>query len=121
MKIKKGDNVVVISGKDKGTKSDVILVDSKNKKIAVKGVSIVSKHQKAKSQKEKSSIVKKESFIDSSNVQVICPSCSKPTRIAMEIKGKEKHRICKKCGAKLGAPKKQEAKKKKTTKSEDNK
>ena len=101
MKVKKGDNVLVIAGKDKGVTSKVLEVSPKTSRVIVENVNMVSKHKKARNQQEKSGIVRKASPIDSSNVQVICPSCSKATRVAYsEVKG-QKVRVCKKCKASL--------------------
>lgn len=99
--IKKGDNVVVIAGKEKGKTGKVTEVSSKNNRVLVDGVNIVTKHQKARRQDEKSQIVKKNAPIEASNVMVVCPNCGKATRIAhSEVDGK-KVRTCKKCAASL--------------------
>ena len=99
--IKKGDNVVVIAGKEKGKTGKVTEVSSKNNRVLVDGVNIVTKHQKARKQDEKSQIIKKNAPIEASNVMVVCPSCGKATRIAhSEVDGK-KVRTCKKCKASL--------------------
>lgn len=99
--IKKGDTVVVIAGKEKGKTGKVTEVSPKDNRVLVDGVNIVTKHQKARRQDEKSQIVKKSAPIESSNVMVVCPSCGKATRIAhSEIEGK-KVRTCKKCNASL--------------------
>ncbi len=101
MTIKTGDNVVVIAGKEKGKTGKVAKVYADKNRVLVDGVNIVSKHQKARSQQEKSQIVKKSAPIDASNVQVICPVCGKATRVAhAEINGK-KVRVCKKCNGSL--------------------
>ncbi len=101
MTIKTGDNVLVIAGKEKGKTGKVSAVYADKSRVVVEGINIVSKHQKARSQQEKSSIVKIAAPIDSSNVQVICPVCGKATRVAhAEIEGK-KVRSCKKCGGSL--------------------
>ena len=121
--IKKGDNVVVIAGKEKGKIGKVTEVSSKNNRVLVDGVNIVTKHQKARKQDEKSQIIKKNAPIEASNVMVVCPSCGKATRIAhSEIDGK-KVRTCKKCKASLDkefakAVKKEAKKATKTTSSE---
>lgn len=121
--IKKGDNVVVIAGKEKGKTGKVTEVSSKNNRVLVDGVNIVTKHQKARKQDEKSQIIKKNAPIEASNVMVVCPSCGKATRIAhSEVDGK-KVRTCKKCNASLDkefakAVKKEVKKSTKTTSSE---
>ena len=101
MRIKKGDTVLVITGKDKGKTGKVDAVYSDKNKVLVDNVNVVTKHQKPKSQQDKGGIVKKTAPIEASNVMVVCPVCNKATRVAhKEIDGK-KVRVCKKCGASL--------------------
>ena len=101
MTVKSGDNVLVITGKDKGKTGKVTAVYADTNKVLVENVNIVSKHQKPKSEQEKGGILKRPAPIEASNVQVVCPVCNKATRVAhKEIDGK-KVRICKKCGASL--------------------
>lgn len=101
MTVKKGDNVVVITGKDKGKTGKVLEVFPKDNKVLVDGVNIVTKHKKARTQQEKSEIVKKAAPFEASNVLVVCPVCGKATRVAhKEINGKNA-RVCKKCSASL--------------------
>ena len=110
MFVKSKDQVVVISGKDKGVKGKVIAAAPKAGKVIVEGVAMVTKHQKARAQGQPGGIIKKEAFIDASNVMIVCPKCSKATRVAhkaVEVTGKDGKvttknvRICKKCGAQL--------------------
>ena len=82
MFVKTKDQVVVISGKDKGAKGKVVTAAPKTGKIVVEGVAMMTKHQKPRQQGQPGGIVKKEAFIDASNVMVICPKCGKATRIA---------------------------------------
>ena len=99
--VKKGDSVLVITGKDKGKTGKVLEVFPKNNRVLVEGINIVSKHKKARTQQEQSAIIKKNAPIDASNVMVVCPVCGKATRVAhKEIDGK-KARVCKKCSASL--------------------
>lgn len=100
MSIKKGDNVVIIAGKDKGKTGKVLEVYPKENRILVDGVNIVTKHKKARTQQEKSGIIKKTAPIDASNAMVVCSSCGKATRVYhKEVNGK-KVRVCK-CGVSL--------------------
>ncbi len=101
MKIKKGDTVVVLSGKDKGKQGKVQAVIPADRKVVVEGVNIVTCHTKPRRQGETGGIVKREAAIYASKVQVVCPKCSKATRVAYEIKDGKKVRTCKKCGAEL--------------------
>jgi len=101
MKIKKGDTVMVISGNDKGKKGEVISTMPKNETLIVKGVNVRKKHMKPKKQGEQGGIVSIEGSIGVSKVNVFCAKCGKPTRVGYKIDGKEKTRICKKCGANI--------------------
>ena len=111
--VKTGDTVVVIAGKDKGKTGKITASNREKGRVVVEGVNIVHKHRKPRSQKDRGGIKKEEASIDVSNVQVICPVCNKATRIAQAFDEKgNKHRICKKCGARLDAEKKAKAVKK---------
>lgn len=106
MNIKTGDNVLVITGKDKGKVSLVTATSPKSNKVIVDGVNIQTRHLRARKQGEKSEIVKEEGFIEASNVLVVCPHCGKATRIGRkEVDGKNV-RVCKKCGEVLTTDKK---------------
>jgi len=98
MKIKKGDQVKIISGKDRGKTGKVLRVFPKGNKIVVEKVNIVKKHQKPKREGEKGERISRPMPIDMSNAQLICPKCGKPTRIGYKIteKGK-KFPVCRKC------------------------
>ena len=119
--VKKGDKVLVITGKDKGKTADVIEVSPKTNKVLVDGVNVVTKHQKPKSQQEKGGIVKKSAFIEASNVMVVCPECGKATRVKhSEVNGKNV-RACKKCGASLDKEFAKEVKKENKKSKKENK
>ncbi len=117
LKVKTGDNVLVIAGKDKGKVSTVKATSPKSSKVVVEGVNVQTKHVKARNTKQKSQIIKQEGPISVSNVMVVCPACEKATRVAKkEVDGKMV-RVCKKCGASLDTEKKVvKAKKEKSTK-----
>ena len=102
MNIKTNDTVIVLSGKDKGKKGKILSADPKNNKVVVEGVNVATKHQKARRQNEESAIIKKETPIYASKVQLVCPKCGKPTRVghAFDADGK-KYRACKHCGAEI--------------------
>jgi len=101
MKIKKGDTVEVLSGNDKGKTGEVLEIIPKTSRVIVKGVNIRKKHVKPRKQGEEGGIIPVECSIHSSKVNVVCPKCNKATKIRIEKDGKEKVRICKKCGAKI--------------------
>ena len=101
LNIKKGDKVMVIAGKDKGSVNTVLSTSPKHNKVLVDNVNVVSKHKKPRSAQDKGGIIKKPAPIDASNVLVVCPECKKATRIAHREEGDKKVRVCKKCGAVL--------------------
>ncbi len=101
MKIKKGDTVLIISGKDKGKKAKVLESFPKDNKIMVEGVNIVKKHRKPKKENEKGQVVEIPKPIDASNVKLVCPKCNKTTRVGYRLTEKGKYRICKKCEQEL--------------------
>jgi large subunit ribosomal protein L24 len=97
MKIKKGDTVQVVRGKDVGRASKVTRVLPRKLKIIVEGVNQYKRHVKARTQQQKSEIVTLTKPISIANVAVVCPHCKKPTRIGYEIVEKNKQRVCKRC------------------------
>jgi len=99
MRIKKGDTVKVLSGNDKGKTGEVLEVIPKTSRVIVKGVNIRKKHVKPRKQGEEGGIIPVECSIYSSKVNIVCPKCNKATRVAVKKEGKEKTRVCKKCGA----------------------
>ena len=101
MFIKKDDKVVVISGKDKGKEGKVLSASPKTGKVIVEGVNVASKHMKPKKQGEQGGIIKMETPIYACKVQVVCPKCGKPTRVAHKVENGKSVRVCKKCGAEL--------------------
>lgn len=96
MKIKRGDTVKIILGNERGKTGEVLAVFPTKNKITVKGVHIVKKHMKA-GKKVRAGIVDKTLPVDISNVQLICPNCSKPTRVKYVQNDKVKSRQCIKC------------------------
>lgn len=105
LNVKKGDTVVVLTGKDSGKKGKVLSVDTAAESVVVEGVNVATKHKKPKNQQDIGGIVKKEAPIHVSNVMVICPKCNKPTRTGhAKIADGDKQikvRVCKKCGANI--------------------
>ena len=106
MNIKKGDTVLVITGKDNGKVAEVLACYPKDNRVTVKGVNVVTKHNKPRGAQDKGGIVKVEGTIDASNVQLVCPVCGKATRVAHKEEAGKNVRICKKCGANMDTVKK---------------
>ena len=101
MNVKKGDTVVVLSGKDKGKKGKVQATIHSESKGVVEGVNMVTCHTKPRRQGEEGGIVRREAPLYASKVQVVCPKCGKGTRVAHKVEGGKKVRVCKHCGASL--------------------
>lgn len=100
--VKTGDTVVVLSGKERGKKGKILAVSPKEGKVIVEKINMVSKHVKPKKMGEEGGIIKAEGALYASKVQLVCPHCSKPTRVAHKIfEDGTKGRICKKCGETL--------------------
>jgi len=97
MKIIKGDNVLITSGKDKGKTGKILRAFPKEMKILVEGVNLKKKHVRPKKEGEKGQIVDIPAPVDVSNVKIICPKCGKATRIGYKIEKDQKLRVCRKC------------------------
>ena len=96
--IKKNDQVIVISGNEKGKKGKVLSVDHEKGRVLVEGVNMATKHKKPRRQGETGGIIQQEAALDMSNVMHICKKCGKPTRIGYTVlKDGSKVRVCKKC------------------------
>jgi large subunit ribosomal protein L24 len=100
-KIKKGDKVKVLTGKDRGKTGVVELVSTSDQKVKIEGINVVKKHQKPQRSGEKGQIISISMPIDISKVQLICPKCNKSARVGRIMDGDKKLRICKKCQAKF--------------------
>ena len=101
MNIKKDDKVVVLSGKDKGKQGKVLIADPKGGKVVAEGINVATKHQKPRKQGEEGGIIKVETPIYASKVQLVCPKCGKATRVGHKITDGKKVRVCKKCGTEI--------------------
>lgn len=101
MKLKKGDNILVISGKDKGKVAKILRALPKEGRVLVEGVNLKSKHIRPKKQGEKGQVVKVPMPMNVSNVKFICPKCGKATRLGYKILGDKKFRMCKKCKSEI--------------------
>ena len=101
LKIKKNDTVVILSGKDRGKQGKVLGTVPADGKVVVEGINMVTCHVKPRKQGETGGIVKREAALAACKVQVVCPKCSKATRVSYKIENGKKTRVCKKCGAEL--------------------
>ena len=102
LKIKKGDRVKVLTGKDRGAKGNVTRVLPADGKVIVDGVNVAKKHQRATKATMQGGIIDKDMPIPIANVALLCPACGKRTRVGYTIDGDgTKARICKKCGGEM--------------------
>ncbi|MGC8764629.1 MAG: 50S ribosomal protein L24 [Brevinematia bacterium] len=100
-KIRKGDNVVVIAGRDKGKKGEVLHTFPLANKAIVKGINIVKKSVKKSKEHPQGGFAEVETPIHISNLMLFCPKCGKGVRTGVLISGNSKVRVCKKCGYKF--------------------
>ncbi|NLO62288.1 MAG: 50S ribosomal protein L24 [Clostridiaceae bacterium] len=105
--VKTDDNVIVITGKDRGKKGKIIKSIPAENRVIVADVNMVKKHQKARGQNKPAAIIEREAAIEVSNVMLVCPKCNEPTRVSKDFtKDGTKVRKCKKCGAQIDKAKK---------------
>jgi large subunit ribosomal protein L24 len=98
MKIKKGDRVRVLTGKDRGKEGEVIRAIPERGKVIVDGVNVAKRHQRATRATTQGGIIDKDMPIPVANVAILCAACGKPTRVGYRFEGDTKVRICRKCG-----------------------
>ena len=101
MKIRKNDNVIVLAGKDRNKTGKVEKVFPAESRVVVTGVNVYKKSVKPTRRAPKGGIIEINAKLDASNVGIVCPSCSKVTRIGYSINKDKKIRVCKKCQANL--------------------
>ncbi len=101
-RIKTGDTVEVITGKDKDQRGKVLRVLTKNNRLVVEQLNIVKKHQKKQQQQQRQTatgVIEFEAPMDASNVMLVCTQCDKKTRVGFRITDEgRKTRVCKQCG-----------------------
>ena len=96
--LKKEDTVVVTTGREKGKKGRVLQVQETKGRVLVEKVNIIKRHMKPNKQNQQGGIIEKEAPVHVSNVMLVCPKCSKPTRIGnMALGDGRKVRVCRKC------------------------
>ena len=101
MSIKKGDTVIVLSGKDKGKKGKVLVAMPADNKVVVENVNVATCHTKPRRQGETGGIVKRETPIRACKVALFCNKCDKGVRVGFKVEDGKKTRICRKCGAEI--------------------
>ena len=101
LKIKKGDNVKVLSGKDRGKTGKVLDVLLSGGALLVEGVNLYKKHRRPQKQGEKGEVVTVPRPMNTSKIALVCGSCGKSTRVGVRMEGDKKVRYCKKCGSSI--------------------
>ena len=97
LKLRQGDKVVVLSGKDVGKEGLITRVYPERRTVIVEGVNLAKRHQRATKSTMQGGIIDKDMPIPISNVAIVCPSCNGPSRVGYRIEGGEKRRVCRKC------------------------
>ena len=98
MKLRKGDLVRVIAGKDVGKEGEITRVITSTERVIVDGVNVAKRHQRAQGATMQGGIIDKDMPIHISNVAILCGSCDNPTRVGYRFEGTDKIRVCRKCG-----------------------
>ena len=102
LKIRKGDRVRVLTGKDRGKEGEVMRAIPAAGKVIVEGVNVARKHQRPTRATQQGGIIDRDMPLPVSNVALVCPSCGKPTRVGYTIDNSgQKARVCKKCGGEI--------------------
>jgi len=101
VRIRKGDKVKVIKGKDRGREGTVERVLPRERKVVVTGLNIYKKAVRARRQDQKGGIMEITKPLPVENVMLVCPKCQKPTRVGYQVVGDKKLRFCKKCQQEL--------------------
>lgn len=101
LNVKNGDNVMIISGRDKGKSGKIVSVSPKEGKVIVEGANMVTKHVKPRQAGQLGGRIQAEGAIYACKVMPVCPKCDKPTRVGHKIEDGKKIRVCRRCGAEL--------------------
>ena len=97
MKIRKDDNVIMLTGKDRGKTGKVLRSLPEDLKVVIEGLNLVKKHRRAKKQGQKGETISISRAVDISNVMLVCRHCKKPSRMSFRHEDKKVVRVCKKC------------------------
>lgn len=99
MKFKKSDEVIITAGKDKGKKGKIEKIFRQDSTVMLPGLNIFKRHVKKRDEKNPGGIIDFSRPIQMGNIALLCSKCNKPTRIGFKFEGKEKIRVCRKCGS----------------------
>jgi len=100
-KVKKGDTVEVIQGKERGKRGKVLRVLAEDDRVVVERVGFIKRHVRPNQKNPQGGVIEREGALHISNVQVVCPSCGAPARMGMDVSGDGKVRVCKKCNVQV--------------------
>ena len=100
-RIKKGDTVEVIQGKENGKRGKVLRVQSEAQRVVVERVNFIKRHVRPSQKTPQGGVIEREAAIHISNVQLVCPSCNQPARVGVRMEGDAKVRYCKKCNVQV--------------------
>jgi len=101
MRIKKGDTILIIKGRDRNKSGKVLRVLPQANKILIEGLNLYKKHQRPKKEGAKGEMVVVPRPISASNAMFLCKNCNRPVKIGVKVEGGVKYRVCKKCGSKI--------------------
>jgi large subunit ribosomal protein L24 len=100
-RIKQGDTVEVVQGKETGKRGKVLRVVSSEERVVVERVNFIKRHVRPSKKMPQGGVIEREASMHISNVKLVCPSCSEAVRVGVRIQGKEKVRYCKKCNVQV--------------------
>jgi large subunit ribosomal protein L24 len=101
LRIKKGDTVQVIQGKENGKRGKVLRVLAEDQRVVVERVNFIKRHVRPSQKTPQGGVIEREASIHVSNVQLICPGCGQPSRVGVRMEGDDKVRYCKKCNVQV--------------------
>ncbi|GAB4243200.1 MAG: 50S ribosomal protein L24 [Thermoleophilia bacterium] len=96
-KIRRGDTVQVIQGKEAGKQGKVLRVDPEKDRVVVERVNFIKRHVRPTQRNPQGGVIEREAPLPVSNVMLVCPGCGEPARTGMRLEGEDKVRFCKKC------------------------
>jgi len=100
-RIKKGDTVQVIQGKENGKRGKVLRVLSADERVVIERVNFIKRHVRPSQKTPQGGVIEREAGIHISNVKLVCPSCNEAVRVGVRMEGNEKIRYCKKCNVQV--------------------
>jgi large subunit ribosomal protein L24 len=100
-RIKKGDTVEVIQGKENGKRGKVLRVDSADERVVIERVNFIKRHVRPSQKTPQGGVIEREAGIHISNVKLVCPGCNQAVRVGVRMQGDGKVRFCKKCNVQV--------------------